>query len=140
MLRFDLERALMQGTLEVDDLEAAWNERFGADFGAAVDKPSNGFMQDVHWSVGLFGYFPTYSLGNLYAGCLMAAARAELPGLDDALAQGDPSPVTGWMNDRLQIHGALRTPEETIRHATGETPSAAPLLDYLEAKFTDLAA
>ncbi|PWJ20832.1 carboxypeptidase M32 [Jannaschia seohaensis] len=139
MLRFDLERALMRGELEVDDLEEAWNARFEADFGVAVDKPSNGFMQDVHWSIGLFGYFPTYSLGNLYAGCLMAAARAELPGLDDALAQGDPSQATGWMRDRLQVHGALRTPAETIRHATGAAPSAAPLLDYLDAKFTDLA-
>ncbi|TFL18248.1 carboxypeptidase M32 [Jannaschia formosa] len=140
MLRFDLERALIRGELEVDELEAAWNARFAADFGVPVDRPSNGFMQDVHWSVGLFGYFPTYSLGNLYAGCLMAAARAELPGLDDALAQGDPSPATGWMRDRLQVHGALRPPQETIRHATGEAPSAAPLLDYLERKFTDLAA
>ncbi|MEM7644786.1 MAG: carboxypeptidase M32, partial [Pseudomonadota bacterium] len=74
MLRFDLERALIRGELEVSDLEAAWNDRFQADFGVAVDTPSNGFMQDVHWSVGLMGYFPTYSLGNLYAGCLMAAA------------------------------------------------------------------
>jgi carboxypeptidase Taq len=138
MLRFDLERALMRGELEVDDLEGAWNERFAADFGHPVQKPSDGFMQDVHWSVGLFGYFPTYSLGNLYAGCLMAAARAELPGLDAALAEGDPSPATGWMRDRVHAFGALRTPVETIRYATGEAPSAGPLLDYLEAKFGDL--
>ncbi|GIT92220.1 carboxypeptidase Taq [Jannaschia pagri] len=138
MLRFDLERALIRGELDVADLEAAWNERFEADFGVAVDKPSNGFMQDVHWSVGLMGYFPTYSLGNLFAGCLMAAARADLPGLDADLAKGDPSAATGWMRDKLQRHGALRTPTETIRHATGQKPSARPLLDYLDAKFSDL--
>ncbi|MEM8848785.1 MAG: carboxypeptidase M32 [Pseudomonadota bacterium] len=138
MLRFDLERALIRGELEVGDLEAAWNERFLADFGVVVDMPSNGFMQDVHWSVGLIGYFPTYSLGNLYAGCLMAAARAEVSGIDDALAKGDPSLATGWMREKLQRFGALRTPEETVRAATGEAPSAGPLLAYLDAKFGDL--
>ncbi len=68
LLRFDLERALIAGDLAVADLEEAWNDRFAADFGYAVDKPSNGVLQDVHWSVGLFGYFPTYTLGNVYAG------------------------------------------------------------------------
>ncbi|CTQ50480.1 carboxypeptidase M32 [Jannaschia donghaensis] len=138
MLRFDLERGLILGDLDVADLEGAWNDRFASDFGFAVDKPSNGFMQDVHWSVGLMGYFPTYSLGNLFAGCLMAAARRDVPGIDDALAQGDPSPATGWMRANLQRYGALREPTETIRHATGEDPSAEPLLAYLEAKFGDL--
>ncbi|WP_179379587.1 carboxypeptidase M32 [Jannaschia marina] len=138
MLRFDLERALILGDLDVADLESAWNERFLADFGFAVDRPSNGFMQDVHWAVGLMGYFPTYSLGNLYAGCLMAAARRDVSGIDAALAEGDPSPATGWMRERLQRFGAQREPTETIRHATGEDPSAEPLLTYLEAKFGDL--
>ncbi|MGB3408752.1 MAG: carboxypeptidase M32, partial [Jannaschia sp.] len=138
MLRFDLERALILGDLQVGDLEAAWNDRFAADFGVAVDKPSHGFMQDVHWSVGLMGYFPTYSLGNLFAGCLITAARGDLPDLDASLAKGDPSPATRWLGERLQRFGGLRTPVETIRYATGETPSEGPLLDYLEAKFGDL--
>ncbi|SFI22068.1 carboxypeptidase M32 [Jannaschia pohangensis] len=138
MLRFDLERALIRGELEVDDLEGAWNARFKADFGVDVDTPANGFMQDVHWAVGLMGYFPTYSLGNLFAGCLMAAARRDVPGIDAGLAQGDPSLATGWMRERLQQFGALRLPVETIERATGEAPSAEPLLAYLEAKFGDL--
>ena len=75
MLRFDLERALISGDLAVGDLEAAWNDRFAADFGVVVERPSQGMLQDVHWSVGLFGYFPTYSLGNVYAGCLHRALR-----------------------------------------------------------------
>ena len=138
MLRFDLERALIRGELEVAELEGAWNERFAGDFGIGVDRPSHGFMQDVHWAVGLMGYFPTYSLGNLFAGCLMAAARRDVPGIDDALAKGDPSPATGWMRDNLQCHGTLRLPADTIEHATGEAPTAEPLLAYLEAKFGDL--
>ena len=79
LLRFDLERAMIAGDLSVKDLPDAWNERFEADFGVAVDKPSNGCLQDVHWSVGLFGYFPTYTLGNVYAGCLNKAMRTALP-------------------------------------------------------------
>lgn len=135
LLRFDLERALITGDLAVAELEAAWNDRFAADFGFAVDRPSNGLLQDVHWSEGLFGYFPTYTLGNVYAGCLHGAMRAALPDLDDDLSRGDPSRATGWLRDNLQRFGGLRTPRETIAHATGAAPSEVPLLDYLEAKF-----
>ncbi|WP_281825587.1 carboxypeptidase M32 [Jannaschia rubra] len=138
MLRFDLERAMILGDLQVADLEAAWNDRFAVDFGVAVDRPSNGFLQDVHWSVGLMGYFPTYSLGNLFAGCLMQAVRRDVPDLDAALGRGNPSPATDWLRDRLQRFGALRGPAETIEHATGHAPSPEPLLAYLETKFADL--
>ncbi|MEP2530468.1 carboxypeptidase M32 [Shimia sp.] len=138
MLRFDLERALMSGDLEVADLEAAWNDRFAADFGYAVDKPSNGVLQDVHWSVGLFGYFPTYSLGNVYAGCLNDAMRKAVPDLDALLAEGETEAATGWLRENLQQHGGLRRPSDTIRHASGVEPSPEPLLAYLEGKFGDL--
>ena len=138
MLRFDLERALMSGDLQVADLEAAWNDRFEADFGYAVDKPSNGCLQDVHWSVGLFGYFPTYSLGNVYAGCLNQALRAAVPDLDQHLSKGNTSVATGWLQENLQQHGGLRSPRDTIEHAAGMAPTHEPLLDYLEAKFGEL--
>ncbi|MEX0340767.1 MAG: carboxypeptidase M32 [Arenibacterium sp.] len=138
MLRFDLERALMTGDLQVDDLEAAWNDRFRADFGYDVDKPSNGCLQDVHWSVGLFGYFPTYSLGNVYAGCLYAALRRDVLGLDGELAQGHTGSATAWLNDKVQRHGSLYTPRETIERASGSDVSEAPLLGYLEAKFSEI--
>jgi len=135
MMRFDLERALMTGKLDVADLEEAWNERFRADFGVAVDKPSNGMLQDVHWSCGLFGYFPTYTLGNVYAGCLVKALRAEVPGLDGMMEKGDVSAATGWLRERLQRHGGLYEPRDVVRRACGFEPSEGPLLDYLEAKF-----
>jgi carboxypeptidase Taq len=135
MLRFDLERALMRGDLALGDLEAAWNDRFAEDFGIAVDKPSNGVLQDVHWPVGLFGYFPTYSLGNVYAGCLHVALRAAVPGLDDQLARGDLSAALGWLRDNLQCHGGLRTPQATIAHATGAPVQEDALLSYLAAKY-----
>ena len=135
LLRFDLERALMAGDLLVQDLEGAWNDRFAADFGVAVDKPSNGVLQDVHWSVGLFGYFPTYTLGNVYAGCLNTALRAAVPDLDDHLARGQTAPATDWLADKVQRHGGLFEPRAVIAGATGAEPSEGPLLDYLDAKF-----
>ena len=138
MLRFDLERALIAGDLAVNDLEAAWNDRFTADFGVVVNKPSNGILQDVHWPVGLMGYFPTYALGNVFAGCLNAAMRAAVPDLDAGLARGDATAATTWLRDAVQVHGGLRTPVETITHATGTAPGPEPLLAYLEAKFSDL--
>ncbi|MEL6596364.1 MAG: carboxypeptidase M32 [Pseudomonadota bacterium] len=135
LLRFDLERQLIAGDLQVADLEDAWNSRFEADFGYAVDKPSNGCLQDVHWSVGLFGYFATYTLGNVYAGCLYESLRDAVPSLDADLAQGNTSNATAWLRDNLQQHGGLRTPRDTIAHATGTSPSEGPLLAYLDAKF-----
>ena len=135
MLRFDLERALMAGDLQVSDLEAAWNERFKADFGYGVDKPSNGCLQDVHWSVGLFGYFPTYSLGNVYAGCLYQALRNAVPGLDGQLAEGDTSGATTWLRENVQQFGGLFAPREIIQRASGVEPGPEPLLAYLEQKF-----
>ena len=138
MMRFDLERALIRGDLAVGDLEAAWNDRFVRDFAVTVDRPSNGLLQDVHWSAGLFGYFPTYTLGNVYAGCLDAAMRRDLPGLDAALAEGDVTPALNWLREHLQRDGGLREPRDAIRHAIGGEPTEAPLLDYLEAKFRPL--
>ncbi len=135
MMRFDLERDLIRGQLEPADLEAAWNARFASDFGVAVDRPSNGVLQDVHWSVGLFGYFPTYALGNVYAGCLHQALRAAVPDLDAQLAQGDTSAATTWLRQNLQIHGGLRNPRDTVAYACGFDPHEGPLLDYLETKF-----
>ncbi|WP_171211384.1 carboxypeptidase M32 [Ruegeria sp. HKCCA5426] len=138
MLRFDLERALMAGDLQVSDLEAAWNDRFKADFGYAVDKPSNGCLQDVHWSVGLFGYFPTYALGNVYAGCLYQTLRAALPDLDTQLAQGDTSGATGWLRENLQQYGGLYAPRDIITRASGVEPGPEPLMAYLEDKFGEI--
>ncbi|MGY9047284.1 MAG: carboxypeptidase M32, partial [Rhodobacterales bacterium] len=135
LLRFDLERSLISGALEVEDLEAAWNARFLADFGFAVDKPSHGVLQDVHWSVGLFGYFPTYTLGNVYAGCLHQALRSAVPDLDDQLSRGELSAATGWLSENVQQHGGLYRPREVIAKACGFEPNEGPLLDYLDTKF-----
>lgn len=134
-LRFDLERDLIAGRLEVPDLPEAWNTRFEQDFGLKVEQSAQGVLQDVHWSEALFGYFPTYTLGNVYAGCLHAALRTNVPDLDEALAAGDTRPATTWLRDKVQQHGGLYEPRDVIERATGAAPSVEPLLAYLEAKF-----
>lgn len=138
LLRFDLERALMAGDLQVNDLEAAWNDRFLADFGYAVDTPANGCLQDVHWSVGLFGYFPTYSLGNVYAGCLHRALGDAVPDLETQLGQGDTSQAVAWLKENVQRHGGLKSPVATIQDACGFEPNEAPLLSYITEKFSEI--
>ena len=138
LLRFDLERRMIAGDLAVADLEEAWNARFEADFGYPVDKASNGCLQDVHWAAGLFGYFPTYSLGNVYSGCLYKALRGDVPNLEAALAEGRTRPATRWLAEKVQRHGGLYEPLEVIEAACGEAVSEAPLLEYLEAKFGEI--
>ncbi len=138
MLRYDLERALIAGDLAVGDLEAAWNDRFLADFGVAVDKPSNGVLQDVHWSAGLFGYFPTYSLGNIYAGELFAKMQADIVGLDGLIAAHDLGKPVDWLTDKVHRHGRTIAPNQLIENAVGHKPGVAALLAYLNAKFGEL--
>ena len=138
MLRFDLERLLISGDLSVNDIENAWNERFESDFGYKVEKPSQGILQDVHWAAGAFGYFPTYTLGNVYAGCLYQKMRESISNLDESLSSGDLSGATTWLSENIQIHGSLYEPKATIEKATGTNVSVEPLLDYLETKYADL--
>ncbi|MEM7523043.1 MAG: carboxypeptidase M32, partial [Pseudomonadota bacterium] len=135
LLRFELERDLISGDLEVEALEAEWNARYLRDFGRDVIDPSQGVLQDVHWSAGLFGYFPTYSLGNLYAACLDKAMRVDIPDRDEKVAEAKTGRVLDWMRDKIHARGRVLRAPALIEEATGEAPSAEPLLDYLEAKF-----
>ncbi len=135
MLRFDLERALVAGELEVGDLETAWNDRFLADFGLEVPEPRLGVLQDVHWSAGLFGYFPTYSLGNIYSAELHVALRRAVPDLDELLAMGELRPAIDWLRENIHRKGRLLAPRALIAEACGHEPSEAALLDYLERKY-----
>ena len=138
MLRFDLERLIILGDLRINDIENAWNERFESDFGYKVEKPSQGVLQDVHWAAGAFGYFPTYALGNVYAGCLYQKMRESISNLDESLSSGDLSGATAWLSENIQVHGSLFEPKATIEKATGTIVTVDPLLDYLEKKFADL--
>jgi carboxypeptidase Taq len=134
ILRFELERALIAGDLPVADLEEAWNQRFQQSFGIKVPEAKVGVLQDIHWAAGLFGYFPTYSLGNIYAGELYAALGKALPDLEQRIAAGDFAPILSWLRKNIHEHGRLYAPTELIARAVGHEPSEEALLSYLEAK------
>ena len=135
LMRFDLERALISGDLAPADLELAWADRFEADFGRRPRHAAEGCLQDVHWSEGLIGYFPTYTLGNLNAAALAAALRRDLPDTDAALAAGDLSAPLGWMRDKVHRHGRVMPATELMTMACGGPVDERPLLAHLEAKF-----
>ncbi|MBK7703343.1 MAG: carboxypeptidase M32 [bacterium] len=135
VLRMELERALLRGEIDVADLPSLWNERMRADLGVTPADDAEGVLQDIHWSFGLFGYFPTYALGNLYAAELHLAAKRALPGLDDDVARGDFLPLLAWLRENIHRRGREFAPRELVRAATGREPGSGAYLDYLRAKF-----
>ena len=138
LLRFELERELISGALEVADLESEWNRRFERDFGLKVENSANGVLQDVHWSVGLFGYFPTYSLGNIYAAQLNETLRKTEPHLDDEIANGKTRAALKWLRANIHQKGSLYKPDELIENVVGAKVTSDPLLNYLEEKYSAL--
>jgi carboxypeptidase Taq len=118
-LRYELELALVRGTLAVADAEAAWNEKTKRFLGLNVTKPTEGVLQDIHWAWGEFGYFPTYALGNLYGATLFAAARRALPGLEAELVLGKSGGLLAWLREHVHRHGARLDAEDLVRQATG---------------------
>ena len=138
MLRFELEVEVIAKNLEVEDLPEAWNRKFKDYFGRDVTKPSDGILQDVHWSIGAFGYFPTYTLGNLNAGCLFKKMKEDIPNMDERFEKGDVSSATNWLTENIHQHGSLYEPTELIKNATGEELTPEPFLDYLDEKFSDM--
>jgi carboxypeptidase Taq len=137
-VRFELEVALFDGTLDVSDLPGAWNERYRDYLGIEVTDDADGVLQDVHWAAGLFGYFPTYALGNVLAGQLWQRIATDLPGLDERLAAGDFGVLREWLREHVHRHGRKLTPGETIERAAGGPLDPEPLLAYLRAKLAPL--
>jgi carboxypeptidase Taq len=135
MLRFDLERALVHGDLAVDDLPAAWNERFERDFGMRPPDDAHGVLQDIHWSAGLIGYFPTYTLGNLYAAQLMEAARRAISDLDAQMASGRFADLLGWLRREVHVVGRTLESEPLVERATGAGVSGAWLVESLRDRY-----
>jgi carboxypeptidase Taq len=138
-LRFELELALLSGDLTTAELPGAWNERFRSLFGLEVPDDARGCLQDIHWSFGGIGYFPTYTLGNLYAAQLMNAVRRELgAGLDDEFRRGEFGRLKSWLCEHIYRHGQRFRAGELCRRATGSTLTPEPFLSYLKEKFGSL--
>ncbi len=134
MLRFDLERAMLRGELACEDLPGAWNERFENDFGLPVEHDGVGCLQDVHWSMGAIGYFPTYTLGNLYAAQLWEAIGRDHSDRDERIARGDYAHVLSWTREKIHAHGRRFPATELAERATGEKLSHDALARHLGAK------
>jgi carboxypeptidase Taq len=137
VLRFELELALIEGTLSVDEVEEAWDEGMLRLLGIEVPNAADGVLQDVHWGAGLIGYFPTYSLGNLIAAQLWTRVREDLPGVDDQLAAGDFAPLREWLGENVHRHGRTYEMRELVHRVTGEQLRVEPLVDYLTRKLRD---
>lgn len=138
ILRFELEQALLTGDLVPGDVPGAWNEQFTALFGITPPNQAQGCLQDIHWSMGGIGYFPTYTLGNLYAAQFMIAARRDLPGLEDDFRMGSFLPLKHWLNDHIHRSGQRFRPRELARRVTGTDLSHGPLVQYLKGKYQPL--
>lgn len=138
MLRFELERPLIAGDLAPADVPGAWDDAFERDFGLRPSNPSEGSLQDIHWSAGLVGYFPTYALGNMYGAQLFEKARADLGDLDAMFARGEFAPLKGWLVENVHRHGRRYRPAELIERVTGRAPSPVPLVRHLRGKYGEI--
>lgn len=133
VVRFELERALFAGRLEVADLPAAWDDLYEELLGIRPTNAAEGVLQDIHWAQGMLGYFPTYTLGNLISCQLFAAARRELGELEPMFEQGELGPLLGWLRDKIHRHGSRLTTSELVEAVTGTPLGSADLLAYLSA-------
>ncbi|MGN6190201.1 MAG: carboxypeptidase M32 [Conexibacter sp.] len=134
ILRFELERAMIAGTVALEDLPEAWNARMKQYLGVDVPNDAVGVLQDVHWSGGDIGYFATYALGTLIGAQLWQRARSDLPDLDDALAAGDGSSLRAWLGEHVHRFGRTHPPRELVRRVVGGPIQVEPFLAYLNAK------
>jgi carboxypeptidase Taq len=138
IVRFELEQALISGDLAVADLPSAWNEKYQSTLGVTPQSDAEGCLQDIHWSAGLVGYFPTYTLGNVYAAQLYAKADADLGGLDAQFARGEYRGLLEWLRDKVHGQGQRFRPAELIEHVTGSKPDHRPLIASLRRKYAEL--
>jgi carboxypeptidase Taq len=138
ILRFELEQALVSGDLKPADVPGAWNEKFQKSFQLTPPNDALGCLQDIHWSMGGIGYFPTYTLGNLYAAQFMEQARHDLVGLDDDFRHGEFGRLKKWLNEKIHRPGQRYRAGELCRLVTGKPVGHQPLLSYLRGKYRPL--
>jgi len=138
LIRFELEQALIEDRLQVAELPGAWNEKYQEYLGIVPPNDADGVLQDVHWSAGLFGYFPTYALGNLYAAQFFSQAAEDLGDLDELFRQGDFSPLRNWLRENIHAHGRRYSAAELVERITGSQLSHEALMSHLASKFGEI--
>ncbi|MEF8908530.1 MAG: carboxypeptidase M32 [Haloarculaceae archaeon] len=137
ILRFEIERDLIRGDLEVSEVPAVWNDRMEEYLGFRPDNDAEGCLQDIHWTHGSFGYFPTYTLGSVLAAQIDAAVREDID-LDARVRAGEFDPIREWLREHVHSHGARYTTPELVEEATGEPFTADHFLDYVDEKYRAL--
>ena len=135
---FEIERAVMKGDLAAADIPGVWNEKYKDYLGIDVPNDAKGCLQDIHWSMGSMGYFPTYTLGNLYAAQFFEKAREDHPSLEADFARGEFAPLLDWLNTNIHAHGRRYRASDLCEHVTGKPLSADPLMRHLEGKLRPL--
>jgi len=138
IIRFELERALLAGELSPADLPAAWAEKYQSYLRLTPGNDAEGCLQDIHWSAGLFGYFPTYTLGNVFAAQLFDRAEQDLVDLPQQIERGEFAGLLGWLREKIHRHGKRWWSTELVFQATGAQPSPHPFLAQLTRKFGEL--
>ena len=138
VVRFEIERDLVRGDLAVEDVPETWNDKYEEYLGIRPETDAEGCLQDIHWSHGNFGYFPTYSLGSVMAAQLYAAADREIDDLEGSIADGDFDPLREWLGENVHRHGSRYETNELVKRATGEDFSAEAFLEYVEGKYGEL--
>ncbi len=136
IIRFELERALLSGDLRAPDLPAAWNELYERRLGIRPKDDTTGCLQDIHWADGLIGYFPTYTLGNVYAAQLFAAAERAIGPLQEAFAKGNFHTLRNWLGEKVHRHGKRYKSAEIIERVTGSAPDPSSLIESLSRRYT----
>jgi carboxypeptidase Taq len=138
ILRFELEQLLVSGDLTVDDLPGAWNEKSKELLGIVPDDYAHGVLQDVHWSFGAFGYFPTYALGNLYAAQFLRVMERDMPRMWDEVSSGNTSGILSWLRNSIHRYGKARTATQLVEEISGESLNPGYFLDYLRNKYGEI--
>lgn len=138
MIRYEIEKGLINGTLEVCDLPEIWREKMQDYLGITPSNDAQGVLQDVHWSGGSFGYFPSYALGNIYAAQFAHAMEQTIPDFWGHIERGDIAPIRAWLIEHVHRHGRMLLPAEIIQRATGEAINSTYLVHYLNRKFGDI--
>jgi carboxypeptidase Taq len=135
ILRFELEQGLLEGTVAAQDLPEAWNGRMREYLGVDVTDDAHGVLQDMHWSIGLFGYFPTYQLGNVASLQIWRRARADLGDVEAMFERGEFRPLREWLREHIYRHGGKYPPRELLQRVAGSDLDPEPYLEYLQTKF-----
>jgi carboxypeptidase Taq len=138
IIRFEIEQDLIAGRIGVDELPELWNRKYEEYLGVKVENNSEGVMQDTHWASGIYGYFPTYALGNIYSGQILSTMEKEIPLWQTQISEGNFQLIKQWLIKNIHQYGNFYDSQDLLKKVTGEGINIQPYLNYLDAKYSML--